>query len=111
VREGDDRWFDIVRWTLNALIQAEEYGLTRGNVEQIAAEATNPPLRRFLGEAPGVGAPVGLDDHWVRRIITQVGSYGEIFQRNLGDDSPLHLDRGLNKPWTQGGLLYSPPFL
>ncbi|WP_413205565.1 amino acid ABC transporter substrate-binding protein [Rhodospirillum sp. A1_3_36] len=111
VREGDDRWFDIVRWTLNALIQAEEYGLTRANVDQVAAKASNPPLRRFLGEDPGVGASLGLDDHWVRRVISQVGSYGEIFQKNLGDESPLRLDRGLNKLWTEGGLLYSPPFL
>ncbi|MCF8479393.1 MAG: amino acid ABC transporter substrate-binding protein [Rhodospirillum sp.] len=110
VREGDDRWFDIVRWTLNALIQAEEYGLTRANVAAVARTATNPPLRRFLGEDPGVGAPLGLDDHWVRRIITQVGSYGEVFHRNLGSNSPLQLDRGLNELWTRGGLLYSPPF-
>jgi general L-amino acid transport system substrate-binding protein len=110
VREGDSRWFDIVRWTLFALIQAEEYGVTSVNLEQVATGAGNPALRRFLGVEPGVGAPLGLDDQWVWRVVAQVGNYGEIFERNLGKTGGLDLERGLNDQWTRGGLLYAPPF-
>lgn len=111
VREGDPQWFDIARWTLFALIQAEDYGLTRPGLSDQMAGETDPARRRFLGLDPGVGAPLGLDDAWVRRIIAQVGSYGEIFERTLGQgEGGLKMDRGLNALWRDGGLMFAPPF-
>ena len=105
VRHGDDQWFDIVKWSLYAMIDGEERGLTSKNVDQ-KKSSTNPVLERFLGIKGGFGEMLGLDDRWAYNIIKQVGNYAESFDRNL---TPLGLDRGINKLWNQGGLLYAPP--
>ncbi|AHV94146.1 amino acid ABC transporter substrate-binding protein [Bordetella holmesii] len=108
VRQGDDAWLNVVRWTLSAMIEAEEYGLTSANVdEQLKSE--NPNVRRILGVTPGAGANMGLDEKWAYNIVKQVGNYGESFDRNVGKDSPLKISRGLNSQWTQGGLMYTLP--
>ena len=111
VRHGDNDWADIVRWSLNALIAAEEYGVTQANVEDKAASSgTNPEVNRMLGTEGELGAMMGLDKDWAKRAIAASGNYGEIFERNLGVNTPIGLARGLNAQWTNGGLLYSPPF-
>lgn len=109
VRHGDDQWYDIVKWTLAAMITAEEYGVTSENVDQMVQEATDPNVKRLLGVTPGMGAALGLDEKWGYNIIKHVGNYGESFERNVGMDSPLKLERGLNALWTNGGLQYAPP--
>jgi general L-amino acid transport system substrate-binding protein len=111
VRQGDDQWADVVRWTLNALIAAEEFDIGSTNVEKMSREAKNPEVRRLLGteELQGRSA-LGLSKTWAIDIISQVGNYGEIFARNLGTDTPLGLARGLNAQWKDGGLMYAPPF-
>ncbi len=109
VRQGDEAWLGIVRWSLFAMITAEEYGLTSTNVAAQPA-TTDPVMRRFLGLEGIKGEGLGLADDWAVKIITQVGNYGEVFDRNLGQGSPLKIPRGLNALWTQGGLLYAPPF-
>ena len=109
VRDDDPAWFNIVRWTVFATIQAEELGITSQNVDTLVLEGS-VAQKKFLGAEPGVGAPLGLDDKWAYRIVKNVGNYAEIFDRNLGQGSPYKLDRGLNALWTDGGLLYSPPF-
>lgn len=108
VRQGDDRWYLIVSWTVSALIEAEEQGLTSANVAANRQSAV-PAVRRLLGQDPGLGAPLGLDDRWADRVIAQVGNYGEVFDRALGRNSAFRLDRGLNALWTRGGLLYAMP--
>lgn len=108
VRQGDDRWLNIVHWTLSAMIEAEEYGITSANVDE-QLKSANPNIRRILGVTPGAGANMGLDDKWAYHIIKQVGNYGESFERNVGMDSPLKIARGLNAQWTQGGLMYALP--
>jgi general L-amino acid transport system substrate-binding protein len=108
VRQGDNQFADIVRWTLFAQIEAEEYGITSRNVDQML-KSDNPAIRRILGVTPGMGKALGLDDKWVYNIIKQVGNYGEMFDRNVGKGSPLKISRGLNALWTQGGLQYAPP--
>ncbi|HLX80911.1 MAG TPA: amino acid ABC transporter substrate-binding protein [Burkholderiales bacterium] len=105
VRHGDDRWFDIVKWSLFAMIEAEELGLTSKNIEQQAG-SPNPSVQRFTGATGDIGKMMGLDNRWAVNIIRQVGNYGESFDANL---KPLGFERGLNKLWTQGGLLYAPP--
>lgn len=111
VRQGDDQWADIVRWTLNALIAAEEFGVTAANVKKLAGTATNPEVRRLLGAEELQGrAALGLAPDWAVSVIAQVGNYGEIFARNLGPETPLGLARGLNDQWKNGGLMYAPPF-
>jgi general L-amino acid transport system substrate-binding protein len=111
VRHGDNDWADIVRWTLNAMIAAEEYGVTSANVAELAAAPTaNPEINRLLGTEGELGAMVGLDNDWAVRVISAVGNYGEVFERNIGEATPVGLARGLNAQWTEGGLLYSPPF-
>ena len=105
VRHGDDRWFDIVKWSLFAMIEAEELGLTSRNIEQQAG-SPNPSIQRFTGATGDIGKMMGLDNRWAVNIVKQVGNYGESFDANL---KPLGFERGLNKLWTQGGLLYSPP--
>ena len=110
VRQGDDTWADIVRWVLNATITAEELGITRRNVDSIGRRTSNPEIKRFVGLEGNQGAELGLDKEWAKRIIKQVGNYGEIFERNIGKRTPLGIERGLNAQWTDGGLLYSPPF-
>ena len=108
VRHGDNQWGDIVRWTQYAMIEAEEYGITSKNVDEML-KSDNPAIKRILGVTPGMGKALGVDEKWVYTIVKQVGNYGESFDRNLGPESPLKIDRGLNKLWTQGGLQYAPP--
>lgn len=108
VRQGDDKWLNIVSWSLEAMIAAEEYGITMSNVDE-QTKSTNPNVRRILGVTPGAGANMGVDDKWAYHIIKQVGNYGESFARNVGEDSPLKIARGLNAQWNQGGLMYALP--
>ncbi len=109
VRHGDDQWYDIVNWTVMALIEAEEMGITSKNVDEML-KSTDPQVQRFLGVSPGLGKALGLDEKWAYNIIKQVGNYGEIFDRNVGPKTPLGLERGLNDLWTKGGLMYAIPF-
>jgi len=108
VRHGDDQWFDIVRWTFFALLTAEERGITQANVESFLTNE-DPEIRRLLGNAGDHGPLMGLDRRWAYHAIKAVGNYGEIFERNLGQASPVKLERGLNALWTKGGLMYAPP--
>ncbi|MHA6326156.1 amino acid ABC transporter substrate-binding protein [Roseivivax sp. CAU 1753] len=109
VRHGDNDWGDVVRWTLNALIAAEEYGVTSANIEELATKGS-PEVKRILGTEGELGAMLGLDADWARRAILAGGNYGEIFAKNIGERTPVNLSRGLNAQWTDGGLLYAPPF-
>ena len=109
VRQSDPNWQAIVKWTINAVVEAEELGITSANADRLE-KSTDPQVRRFLGVDPGVGKAFGLDDRWAYRVIKAVGNYGEIWDRNLGLGTPLKLERGLNAQWNKGGLLYSPPF-
>jgi general L-amino acid transport system substrate-binding protein len=109
VRRGDDEWFAIVRWTLFAMLEAEEGGLTQANVDKMKAENKDPAIQRLLGVSEDTGKLLGLDKEWAYRIIRQVGTYGESFEKNMGPKSALALPRGLNRLWTKGGLMYSPP--
>lgn len=106
VRHGDDQFLDIVKWTLNAVIEAEEYGITAANADEMANTTTNPGIQRLLGKTPGMGKNLGLDEEWALRAIKAVGNYGEIWTRNI---EPLGLPRGLNNLWSNGGILYAPP--
>lgn len=106
VRHGDDQWFDIGKWVAYGLIQAEEFGITSQNLASFA-ESKDPNIRRFLGAEGGLGTMLGLSDDFMARVVRQVGNYGELFERHL---KPLNLTRGVNTLWTQGGLLYTPPF-
>ena len=111
VRHGDNAWGDIVGWTLNAMIAAEELGVTSANVLELASGPTaNPEINRLLGTEGELGAMMGLDRDWAVRVIASVGNYGEVFERNIGEATPVGLARGLNAQYTQGGLLYAPPF-
>jgi len=107
---GDDQWFNVVKWTVFATIEAEELGLTAANVEQEASGSQNPVVRRLLGAEGELGATLGLSNDWVVGVISAVGNYGEIYDRNLGPGTPFDLDRALNRLWTEGGLLYAPPY-
>ncbi|MFH1137148.1 MAG: amino acid ABC transporter substrate-binding protein [Pseudomonadota bacterium] len=109
VRHGDDQWFDIVNWTVGALIEAEEMGIDSQNVDEML-KSQDPSIQRFLGVSPGLGKDMGLDDKFAYNIIKQVGNYAEIFDRNVGPKTPLGIPRGVNALWTNGGLMYSPPF-
>jgi len=109
VRHGDDQWYDIVNWTVMALIEAEELGITSKNVDEML-KSNDPKVKRFLGVTPGLGKDLGLDNKWAYNIIKKVGNYGEIFERNVGVKTPLELKRGLNALWTKGGLMYAAPF-
>ena len=109
VRQGDDQWLNIVRWTLFALINAEEYEVRSANVDELATQSKNPAIRRLLGVEGSFGQDMGLDQAWARRAIESAGNYGEIFARNLGGGSPLAIERGLNALWNAGGILYAPP--
>ncbi|HYX35568.1 MAG TPA: amino acid ABC transporter substrate-binding protein [Oligoflexus sp.] len=109
VRHGDNRWADIVRWTLYAMIEAEELKLTAATIEQQKAN-TNPAVRRLMGLEGDIGKNLGLKPDWALQVIKQVGSYQEIFERNLGKDTPLKIARGQNALWRDGGLQYSMPF-
>lgn len=108
VRHGDEEWRDIVYWTLSAMIEAEELGITRANVAEMKS-SQDPNIQRLLGVAPGFGKALGLPEDWAFQVIRQVGNYGESFERHLGSDSPIRLDRGLNNLWTRGGLMYALP--
>ncbi len=108
VRQGDEQWFNVVRWTLNAMLEAEEYGITSKNVDEMV-KSTNPNIQRILGATAGMGKNLGVDDKWAYNIIKSVGNYGESFERNLGQTSAMKLERGLNKPWKDGGLMYGWP--
>ncbi|RYH04401.1 amino acid ABC transporter substrate-binding protein [Salipiger sp. IMCC34102] len=111
VRHGDNEWGDLTMWVLNALIAAEELGITSANISDMAAEATNnPEVNRILGTEGELGAMIGLDNDWAVNAISAGGNYGEIFERNIGENTPIGLARGLNAQWTDGGLLYAPPF-
>jgi general L-amino acid transport system substrate-binding protein len=110
VRREDEEWFTLVRWVLLALIQAEELGVTRENVRALRDTSTDPAVQRLLGKTGGFGKALGVDNDWVVRAVGTVGNYGEMFERNLGRESFLKLERGLNRLWKQGGLMYAPPF-
>ena len=109
VRQGDEQWFNIVRWTLFALINAEEIDVTAAGVDDLKAQSKKPAVRRLLGAEGTFGADLGLDAEWAARALKAVGNYSEIFERNLGTGSPLAIGRGLNALWNAGGLLYAPP--
>lgn len=109
VRRGDDEWAAIVKWTIYGLIEAEEYGITANTVDKLKAESTDPVVLRLLGKSEDTGKLLGLDRDWLARAIAAVGNYGEIFDRNLGEKTPLALKRGLNAQWSKGGLQYAIP--
>jgi general L-amino acid transport system substrate-binding protein len=110
VRQGDDQWADVVRWTLNALIAAEEYGVTAENAEEMAATSENPEVKRLLGTEGDLGAMFGLDKDWAKRAIMANGNYGEIFATHIGEGTASNIARGLNAQWADGGMIFSPPF-
>jgi len=112
VRHGDHEWGDIVRWTLFALIAAEELGITSANLAELSARSNEdrPEVARLLGTEGTLGEMLGLDPEWAQRVLAVGGNYGEIFAANIGEDTPIGLARGLNAQWTHGGLLYAPPF-
>lgn len=108
VRQGDDAWLNIVKWTLQVMLNAEELGVSSSNVDEML-KSPDPNIRRMLGVTPGLGSNLGLEDQWAYRIIKQVGNYGESFERNVGMESPLKIKRGLNALWRDGGLMYPLP--
>jgi general L-amino acid transport system substrate-binding protein len=108
VRHGDNQFADIVRWSLFAMLEAEEYDITSKNVDEML-KSDNPSIKRILGVTPGMGKALGVDEKWVYNIVKQVGNYGESFERNVGMGSPLKVARGLNALWTKGGVQYAPP--
>ncbi|MEL6125877.1 MAG: amino acid ABC transporter substrate-binding protein [Pseudomonadota bacterium] len=110
VRHGDNQWGDIVRWTLNALITAEELGVTSENLAEMGAGTNNPEVNRLLGTEGSLGEMLGLEADWAMKALAVGGNYGEIFDANIGPETAIGLSRGLNAQWTDGGLLYSPPF-
>ena len=109
VRQGDEEWFDIVRWALYGMINAEELGITSANVEEKAKNTKNPDVARLLGAEGEYGKDLKLPKDWAVQIVKQVGNYGEVFERNIGSGSDLKIERGLNALWTNGGLQYAPP--
>lgn len=108
VRHGDDQWLDIVKWSLNAMINAEEMGINSANVDEMR-DGNNPAIKRMLGTEGAFGEAIGLSNDWAYNIIKLVGNYGEIFDANVGPDTPLGISRGINALWTNGGLQYAPP--
>lgn len=109
VRRGDDEWLAIVRWVVNGLLEAEENGITQANVDQLKADSTDPVVGRLLGKTEDTGKLLGLDRDWLARAIKAVGNYGEIYERNVGEKTPVGLARGKNRLWTDGGLHYALP--
>jgi general L-amino acid transport system substrate-binding protein len=109
VRRGDDEWFAIAKWVVYGLIEAEEYGITRANVDKMTAESQDPVVMRITGKSEDTGKLLGLDRDWMVRAIKAVGNYGEMFDRNVGEKTPLNLPRGTNNLWNKGGLQYAPP--
>ncbi|TGD41834.1 amino acid ABC transporter substrate-binding protein [Pseudotabrizicola sediminis] len=110
VRHGDSEWGDVVRWTMNALVAAEEFGITSANIDELATSSQNPEVQRLLGTSDNLGGMIGLEANWALNAIKAGGNYGEIFAATIGESTPIGLARGLNAQWTQGGLLYTPPF-
>ena len=111
VRHGDNDWGDVVRWSLNALIAAEELGVTSANIAELSSAPTNnPEVNRLLGTEGNLGEMLGLDAEWAKRAIMSGGNYGELFEKNIGENTPIGLARGLNAQWKNGGLIYTPPF-
>lgn len=108
VRHDDDQWFDIVKWTIFAMIDAEEKGITSKNVDSFL-KSRDPAIRRFLGKIKGNGKALGLKEDWAYQIIKHIGNYGEVFERHVGKKTPLKLERGMNALWNKDGLMYAPP--
>ncbi len=108
VRQGDDQWFNVVKWVLFAQLNAEELGVNSGNLDEMMG-SDNPSIKRLLGVEGDMGHKLGLEADWAAKIIAQVGNYAEIFERNVGQDSPLEIARGLNALWSDGGIQYAPP--
>jgi general L-amino acid transport system substrate-binding protein len=109
VRHGDDQWYDIVNFATMAMIEAEYLGISSKNVDDML-KSGDPQIQRFLGVNPGNGEALGLDEKWAYNIVKMVGNYAEVFERNVGINTPLKLERGLNALWTKGGIMYTPPF-
>jgi general L-amino acid transport system substrate-binding protein len=108
VRKGDDQWLDVVKWTLFALVNAEEYGVTQKNVDEML-KSTNPNIKRLVGTEGNYGEQLGLSKDWAANAVKAVGNYGEMYERNVGTGSPLKIGRGLNRLWDKGGVMYAPP--
>ncbi len=108
VRHGDDEWFDLVKWCVFGMVDAEEKGITSKNVDQML-QSDDPEIKRMLGATPGMGKALHVDEKWLYNIVKEVGNYGESFERNVGKDSPLKLERGVNQLWTKGGIMYGMP--
>ncbi|HBC35882.1 MAG TPA: amino acid ABC transporter substrate-binding protein, partial [Marinobacter adhaerens] len=108
VRQGDDQWFNIVKWVLSVQINAEELGVTSANADDML-KSDNPNIQRLLGTDGDMGAKLGLPDDFGYQAVKLVGNYGEMYDRNVGPDTPLGLDRGINALWTEGGIMYAPP--
>jgi len=109
VRRGDDDWFELVRWYTTSVIEAEEQGVTQANAEQMRRTSTNPNTRRLLGVTPELGQALKLDPAWAYNVIRAIGNYGEIYERTMGENTPVALPRGPNNLWTNGGLMYALP--
>lgn len=109
VRHGDNQWKDIVTWAMFVQVNAEEMGISSTNVDQIKSGTTDPGIKRLLGVEGDMGAQLGLPAEWAYNIIAKVGNYGEVFERNVGPSTPVGLPRGINKLWTDGGVMYAPP--
>jgi len=109
VRQGDDQWMDIVQWSIFVMVNAEELGVTSGNVDAMQAEPPNPQVARLLGVDGDYGEQLGLDNDWAYNLIKHVGNYGEVFTRTVGEDSPMQISRGVNALWNEGGIMYAPP--
>ena len=110
VRHGDDQWYDLISWVFFATFIAEEHGITSENIDEVKANTTNPEVKRFLGLEGEMGAKLGLSNDWAYNIVKTVGNYAEIYDKHFGENSKSALPRGVNKLWTDGGLLYAPPF-
>ena len=109
VRRGDDEWFAIVKWVIHGLVEAEEYGVTKANVDAMVKDSKDPVVMRLTGSGEDTGKLLGLDKEWLVRAVKAVGNYGEIFERNVGPKTPLNLPRGTNNLWNKGGIMYAPP--
>jgi general L-amino acid transport system substrate-binding protein len=109
VRRGDDNWYDIIRWYTTAVIEAEEQGITRANAEEQRRTSTNPNTRRLLGVTPELGQSLRLDPAWAYNVIRAIGNYGELYERTMGENTPVALPRGPNNLWNNGGLMYALP--
>ncbi|SEK76206.1 amino acid ABC transporter substrate-binding protein [Halomonas daqiaonensis] len=109
VRQGDDQWFDIVKWSIFAMVNAEELGVNSDNVDDMKANPPNPKVARLLGVDGNYGEQLGISNDWAYNIVKHVGNYGEVFDSTVGEDSPMQISRGVNALWNEGGILYAPP--